>query len=184
MALDMREIIVQSLFNVMKQKPLKKVTVSDVINQCGIARQTFYNYFDDINHLICWIFERDSDEMIGHYHLSSDWVDYLENVFRMFLRYKDFYTQAAKLDRQNSFSSFLLEYTRNDYMTTFETLLGKDAITDELRYAIGFNAYGAVNMALEYIKSGMKEDPKIMAHRTFSNMPQILRAYFPRQIED
>lgn len=37
-----------SLKNLLLQKPLNKITVGDIANDCGINRMTFYYHFKDI----------------------------------------------------------------------------------------------------------------------------------------
>ena len=38
----------QSLKNLLLQKPLHKITISDIADDCGINRMTFYYHFKDI----------------------------------------------------------------------------------------------------------------------------------------
>ena len=44
----------QSLKNLLLQKPLSKITISDIADDCGINRMTFYYHFKDIYDLIEW----------------------------------------------------------------------------------------------------------------------------------
>lgn len=37
-----------SLKNLLLQKPLDKITISDITDDCGISRMTFYYHFKDI----------------------------------------------------------------------------------------------------------------------------------------
>lgn len=40
---------VTAIFTLCETKPLKKITVGDLLAETGTARQTFYNHFRDIN---------------------------------------------------------------------------------------------------------------------------------------
>ena len=42
----------QSLKNLLLQKPLTKITVGDIAEDCGINRMTFYYHFKDIYDLV------------------------------------------------------------------------------------------------------------------------------------
>ena len=44
-----------SLKKLVKTKPLNKITVSDITDDCGINRMTFYYHFKDIYDLVEWI---------------------------------------------------------------------------------------------------------------------------------
>ena len=44
----------QSLKNLLLKKPLNKITISDITEDCGINRMTFYYHFQDIYDLVEW----------------------------------------------------------------------------------------------------------------------------------
>jgi AcrR family transcriptional regulator len=43
-----KKAIVESFLRIIGKKPLEKITVRDVVDDCGINRNTFYYYFQDI----------------------------------------------------------------------------------------------------------------------------------------
>ena len=44
----------QSLKNLLLKKPLTKITINDIAEDCGINRMTFYYHFKDIYDLVEW----------------------------------------------------------------------------------------------------------------------------------
>ena len=42
----------------MKTKPLDKIRVNEIIEDCQISRHTFYYHFDNIYDAVYWEFER------------------------------------------------------------------------------------------------------------------------------
>ena len=44
----------QSLKNLSLKKPLNKITINDITEDCGISRRTFYYHFQDIYDLVEW----------------------------------------------------------------------------------------------------------------------------------
>ena len=50
----------QSLKNLLLQKPLHKITISDIADDCGINRMTFYYHFKDIYDLVEWSCQEDA----------------------------------------------------------------------------------------------------------------------------
>ena len=55
-----KRALVASLKNQLLKKPLDKVTISDITDDCGISRMTFYYHFKDIYDLIEWAFEEEA----------------------------------------------------------------------------------------------------------------------------
>lgn len=43
-----------SLKKMLLQKPLDKITINDITEDCGISRMTFYYHFKDIYDLVEW----------------------------------------------------------------------------------------------------------------------------------
>lgn len=72
-----------SLKKLMRQKPLSKVTVSEIIADCGLNRNTFYYHFEDIYALLKWTLEQETVEVLRQIDLV---IDYEEAILYM-LRY-------------------------------------------------------------------------------------------------
>ena len=54
----------QSLKNLLLQKPLSKITISDIADDCGINRNTFYYHFADVPSLATEIITERADEVL------------------------------------------------------------------------------------------------------------------------
>ena len=59
-----KQVICASLKKLMAQKPLEKITISEIMDDCGMVRQHFYYHFEDIPDLLKWVLERGTDRMI------------------------------------------------------------------------------------------------------------------------
>ena len=71
-SLNTKKLIANSLKKVMKVKPLSKITVSELIRDCGINRNTFYYHFDDIYDLLHWMFENELIDKVKKFNLITD----------------------------------------------------------------------------------------------------------------
>ncbi len=49
-----------SLKKLLLQKPLNKITINDITEDCGVNRMTFYYHFKDIYDLVDWIMVEDA----------------------------------------------------------------------------------------------------------------------------
>ena len=84
-SLNTKKLIANSLKKAMKVKPLSKITVSELIRDCGINRNTFYYHFDDIYDLLHWMLENELIDKVKKFNLITDSkkvmnliMDYLE----------------------------------------------------------------------------------------------------------
>lgn len=51
---DSANRIYQSLRHILLKKELKDITITDIYNECGISRMTFYRLFDNINDVLAY----------------------------------------------------------------------------------------------------------------------------------
>ena len=54
MPMDMKAKIGETLSQLLCRKPLDKITVKELVDTCGISRQTFYYHFQDIMDVVEW----------------------------------------------------------------------------------------------------------------------------------
>ena len=64
-----KRAIAASLKKSMAQKPLSKITVSEIIADCGVNRKTFYYHFEDIYALLRWILDEEAVEVFKRFDL-------------------------------------------------------------------------------------------------------------------
>ena len=80
-----KKLLSESLKKAMRSKPFSRITVSEIINDCGVNRKTFYYHFEDIYALLKWMFEEEAIEVVKHFDLL---VDY-EEAIRFVMNYVD-----------------------------------------------------------------------------------------------
>lgn len=80
-----KRALADSLKRAMKSKPFSKITVSEIISDCGVNRKTFYYHFEDIYSLLKWMFEEETVDVIKNFDLL---VDY-EEAIRFVMKYVD-----------------------------------------------------------------------------------------------
>lgn len=68
-----KELIASTLKELLQTKPLSKISVTELVQQCRINRKTFYYHFEDIYALLKWMLEREIIEMLRQYDLLSDY---------------------------------------------------------------------------------------------------------------
>ena len=72
MATFTRKAIMQTFLHILKNKPLDRITVKDICEQCEINRNTFYYYFKDIYDVLEAIFEDEVRLVIMHIYASEN----------------------------------------------------------------------------------------------------------------
>lgn len=74
--------ICSALKALMAQKPLNKITVAEVMQSCGMARQHFYYHFDDIYDAVRWMFDQEAVALLREHEGVMLWQDGLLQLFQ------------------------------------------------------------------------------------------------------
>ena len=73
MSSSTKEALGAALKKMMAVKPIDKITVKDLVEICGVNRQTFYYHFDDVYDLLEWVFEEDANRVLPHKVVFEHW---------------------------------------------------------------------------------------------------------------
>ncbi len=57
-------LLADSLLEIAKTKDVDKITIKEIVENCGLSSQTFYNHFADKYALILWIHQSFGDDLI------------------------------------------------------------------------------------------------------------------------
>lgn len=152
------ECITQSLFRLMKKKPYHKITVTDLVREAGVSRNSFYRNYPSTEAIIRqFLEERTSkwwDGLIAHpdrcLHMISEMFHHLLNM-----------KEEIDLLYRAGLSHLLMEHI---------VLCGKESRTSELKstYQTAFMSGALCGLVNEWILRGMRESPEEM-EQIFAN---------------
>ena len=86
--------IAASFKNLLQRKSLNKITISDITNDCGINRMTFYYHFRDIYDLIEWICDEDCKAAVEGNRSLDNWTVGLKNFMDVLYEDRSFILSA------------------------------------------------------------------------------------------
>ena len=61
-----KEIIAKTFTELLDEKSMSKITVKDIVERCGVNRNTFYYHFKDIPDVVEFILKKKWDEILEH----------------------------------------------------------------------------------------------------------------------
>ena len=163
MAKDTRQRLATSFKELLGKKSIEKITISDLTNACGINRQTFYYYFNDIYDLMKWIYQTESKAAVAGKNTYTTWQEGLLRIFHYFAENKDFVMRTQSTGNQYILEDFLSVHVNsvvNNVVREFSEAYTISA--ESVNYIIAFYRYAVSGMILGWVKSGMKESPETM----------------------
>ena len=94
--------LAQSMAECMRTTPVESITIRQIVDKCGVTRQTFYRNFIDKYDLINWYFEKLLDKSFEHMGRGKTVFEGLERKFTYIRDEQVFFAAAFKYDNQNS----------------------------------------------------------------------------------
>ena len=155
-----------SLKQMLLKKPLDKITISDLTDDCGISRMAFYYHFKDIYDLVEWSCMEDATRALQGKKTYDTWHEGLKQIFEAVLENKPFIMNAYHALSREQIENYLFMLTHNLLMGVVEEKSkGLEVTEEEKSFIADFYKYGFVGLVLEWIDKGMKEDPKQIIER-------------------
>ena len=85
-----KRALAASLKNLLLKKPLDKITINDIAEDCGINRMTFYYHFKDIYDLIEWTCIEDATRALEGNKTYDTWQQGFYQIFEAVQENKPF----------------------------------------------------------------------------------------------
>ena len=166
MAQTTKKAFATSLKKLLSQKPLDKIKITDITEDCEVNRQTFYYHFKDIYDLLEWVYTNEATRALGDKKTYDTWQEGFYEIFEYILENKTFV-----LNTYNSVSREYLE--RYLYNETYYLLLGvveeksKDMSVREKdkSFIADFYKFAFVGLVIDWIRKGKMEEPKDIIKR-------------------
>ena len=151
-----------SLKHLLLQKPLNKITINDIAEDCGINRMTFYYHFKDIYDLVEWSCQEDASRALAGKKTYETWQQGLLQIFQAVLDNKPFILNVYRSVSREQVENYL-------YRITYDLLEGKAqgmSVRQEDKELIAtLYKYLFVGLMLDWIKGDMKGDPQVMVQK-------------------
>jgi probable dihydroxyacetone kinase regulator len=149
----------ESLKRLMLKMDFSKITVKDIVDNCGLTRQAFYYHFKDKYDLMNWIYYTETIRFITAFNKVENWMDGFVDLCNYMRQNKAFYINALNTTGQNSFQEYLRDYIRGISMSAIENIQNKDCEEEKWGFVIEFISTACVGMIGRWANDGMKDEP-------------------------
>lgn len=148
-----------SLKKLLSVKTLDKITVVELVEDCGVNRQTFYYHFQDIYDLLNWIFNQEAERTISEEINNKTWTRCLNTVFEYLLENKSFIINVYRSVGLESLQRYLKSTQRHDIVHIINEIDVSGKLSEEdKKFINNFYTDAIVGVFLDWINNGMKED--------------------------
>lgn len=155
-----------SLKHLLEEKPLHKITISDIAEDCGISRMTFYYHFKDLYDLVEWSIMEDAQSALQGKKTYQTWDQGFLQIFESLQKKKTFVINVYHSVSREQIEQYLFAVTYKLLIDVVNEKAEAIPVREEDKIFIAnFYKYGFVGLVLEWIQNDMKEEPKVIIER-------------------
>lgn len=151
-----KELLVQSLYELMREQPYEQITVRAIAANCGLSQRTFYNHFKDKHELVEWSYLHVLEELYRTYEGRMTFTEWYLLSARTVWEQRQALRKIIKYQGQNAMRFSV----HGPYAETFFRIIREsfgDPVTEDLRLAVNFLVGGMIR----YVEAAldMKDTP-------------------------
>ncbi len=147
----------ESFVKLLNQRPLDKITVKDIVSDCGISRNTFYYHYQDIYDLL-----QATLSAVMENALSEDvttWRESLMNVTRFAMENRRAVYHIYNSANRDQLERYLNRVTGQRMERLIRYLTRGIPVNDEdIHYLAVFYKHAIVGTLMEWLANDMKAD--------------------------
>ncbi|MEA4919467.1 MAG: TetR-like C-terminal domain-containing protein [Clostridiaceae bacterium] len=161
-----KKAIKESFVKLLNERPFDKITIKDVVEDCGINRNTFYYYYQDIFALLDDIFESEANDVIGSGYVHDSWQEGFIKSAGFAMRNKSAIFHVYNSINRQHLERYLYKVSED----LMEGIVKSEAeglnVSDEdIRLVSVFYKHAIVGLFLEWLQRGMKDEPEYIIRR-------------------
>ena len=156
----------QSLKHLLLKKPLTKITINDIAEDCGINRMTFYYHFKDIYDLVEWSCLEDARQALENNKTQDTWQHVFLQIFEAVRDNKPFIMNVYRCVHREQVEKYLEPLVDQLICGVMDDegagLLVRD---EDKKFIARVYSYIFIGLMMDWISSDMREDPQNIVDR-------------------
>ena len=169
--------LAEAMKTCMKTTSVDDITIRQIVEVCGVTRQTFYRNFLDKYDLINWYFDKLLLKSFEHMGEGTTVYDGLVKKFEYLKEEHLFFAAAFRSDDQNSLKEHDFELILEFYSNLIFQKTGRrpDA---ETSFLLEMYCRGSIYMTVKWVTGEVTCTPEELAERLVDGMPGKLEEVF------
>ena len=166
MAKSTKALILKCFSNLLAENDLDKITVTMLVKECNISRQTFYYHFSDIQALIDWGVKQSTLGCVNDVKHAQSMRDATVIYFRQIERNKEFLKKCFS----SSLSGYMVTLIRNGIIEFCSDFYNRFippgySVRSDADFIIEFIANGVTGYTLSMLFSDKEPDIEELADK-------------------
>lgn len=147
-------LIIKAVMELLQEKDLHEITISEVQDRSTISRATFYRNFDELSDVMLLLCDQGFEEIFSQFSNSSDieLADLPELVFRYWFEHSAILEALIRSRRTDVLYSSLHHFVKKLDIISW---LAED--NRSIDYLVSIVSYTMIGIIVEWVENGKKE---------------------------
>lgn len=161
-----RNMIRSVFIEMLDERPLDGITVTDLVSRCEINRKTFYYYYQDLYAVLSEIFQSELDRVLARSMDANSWEEGFIEAVSFASEHRRAIDHVYHSMRREELERYLYA-AAGDVMTRYveRESEGIHASAGDKRIIAQFYQSALTQMVMTWVGQGMKEDAKALILR-------------------
>lgn len=154
-----KNAIKQSFLKLLNQRPLSQITVKDIVEDCGVNRNSFYYHFQDIPSLLEEIIMDEADSIISSLSPSASLEEIMQTTLQLLQKNKTVVLHLYRSANRDFYEQHLMticEYATKQYLRS--KYLNTTLSDEENDLIVSFVKCELFGQMMEWLSHGMALD--------------------------
>ena len=166
MAAFTKTAIRNSFIKLLNERPISQITIRDIVDDCGVNRNTFYYYFQDLPQLVETIVNEEADRMIREHPSIDSIEDCLHAITGFALENRKAVLHIYNSVNRNIYEQYQWRVCEHAVTTYLDGVLdGKTVPEQERLLIINYLKCVCFGITIGWLETGMQEDIQARFHR-------------------
>ena len=163
-----RRAIKETFLKQLNQRPLSQITVKDIVEDCGINRNSFYYHFEDLPALVDEIVKEQVQALIQNHPTISSVEECFDAVIELVMENRRAVYHIYNSLSRDVFERYLMEVCHYVVATYIEAAFaGREDEDKNKEMLIRYHKCACFGHIIDWLNSGMKDDISAYFHRIY-----------------
>lgn len=161
-----KKAIRDSFIKLLNEKPLGQITIRDIVDDCGVNRNTFYYYFQDLPQLVETIVNEDAERMIREHPAIESIEDCLNAIIEFALENRKAVLHIYHSINRDIYEQYQWRVCEHAVTTYLEgALSGRTVPEPDRKLMVDYLKCVSFGLVIRWLEEGMQEDIQARFHR-------------------
>ncbi len=165
-----KEAIAAAFETLLQKRNIEKITVKDIVTECGVNRQTFYYHFHDVYDLMEWSLTEEIKKYASQqFFEDGDWKEQIEKLFHFFYLHRIIILHGYDDTNRMQYERFVMKWISQMVRKRIEAYPQSRRVPEEKReFILKVYARSFAGLFLEWVEEGMPDESHVQLDDYFT----------------